>query len=182
MKIYHRKRGTLTSDASGHDWTRELPQLEAPRTNDQAVRLSSWVARKNERKGREEGGSVEAKVALNFMTFWGALKLNKFIGVRRIKNLPNSEGTKRSWKKAENIMCSSWIPHIEIKAKLEGEKRRGERGPVRVNNATCDVLRISLWWSQKHLRYFYAPFYLNKNEHILWCLNTHTNGRSICLR
>lgn len=54
-----------------------------------------------EGKRGEEGewGSAQAKVALNFMTFWGALKLNKFIGVRRIKNLANSEGTKRSWKK-----------------------------------------------------------------------------------
>lgn len=101
------------------EWTRELPQLEAPRTNDQAVRLSSWVARKEGREGGRGGVSTQAKVALNFMTFWGALKLNKFIGVRRIKNLPNCEGTKRSLKKAENIMCSSWIPHIEIKARLE---------------------------------------------------------------
>lgn len=93
-----------------HDWTRgrELPQLEAPRTNGRAVRLSpalrfwvAWLVIGRREEGEGGRGSAQAKVALNFMTFWGALKLNKFIGVRRIKNLAHSEGRRKSWKKAE---------------------------------------------------------------------------------
>lgn len=66
MKIYHRKRGTLTSDATGHDWTQELPQLEAPRTNDQAVRLSSWVARKKGSEGRRGVGINAGQSRIKF--------------------------------------------------------------------------------------------------------------------